>query len=175
MGLLGREISMGSNQNLNIPQELAEFTGIPGLTGLTAGEVVDRRRRGLGNDTKLETGRSYWQIIKENIFTLINIIFFGISVIMWHLGLRSDGILVVVVVFGGVVINIFQEVWAKQQLDRIALLNSPKAIVLREGREQEIEPREIVLDDLLVACAGEQILVDGEIVGGGSIEIDESL
>ncbi len=166
---------MGSNQNLNIPQELAEFTGIPGLTGLTAGEVVDRRRRGLGNDTKLETGRSYWQIIKENIFTLINIIFFGISVIMWHLGLRSDGILVVVVVFGGVVINIFQEVWAKQQLDRIALLNSPKAIVLREGREQEIEPREIVLDDLLVACAGEQILVDGEIVGGGSIEIDESL
>lgn len=166
---------MGSNQNLNIPQELTELTGIPGLTGLTAGEVVDRHRRGLGNGAKLETGRSYWQIIKENIFTLINIIFFAISVIMWHLGLRSDGILVVVVVFGGVVINIFQEVWAKQQLDKIAFLNSPKAIVLREGREQEIEPREIVLDDLLVACAGEQILVDGKIVGQGSIEIDESL
>ncbi len=166
---------MDSNQNLNIPQELTELTEIPGLTGLTAGEVVDRRRRGLGNDAKLETGRSYWQIIKENIFTLINIIFFGISVIMWHLGLRSDGILVVVVVFGGVVINIFQEIWAKQQLDKIALLNSPKAIVLREGVEQEIEPREIVLDDILVACAGEQILVDGEILGQGRIEIDESL
>jgi len=172
---------MSSDQNLNISQELAELegnprlTGLTGLTGLTLGEVVDRRRRGLGNDAKLETGRSYWQIIKENIFTLINIIFFGISVVMWGLGLRSDGILVVVVVFGGVVINIFQEIWAKQQLDKIALLNSPKAIVLREGVEQEIEPREIVLDDILVACAGEQILVDGEILGQGKIEIDESL
>ncbi|NJL90744.1 MAG: HAD-IC family P-type ATPase [Coleofasciculaceae cyanobacterium SM2_1_6] len=176
---------MSSDQNLNIPQPLTELAGktlagetlagVTELTGLTLGEVVDRHYRGLGNGAKLETGRAYWQIIKENIFTFINIVFFGISVAMWGLGLRSDGILVVVVVFGGVVINIFQEIWAKQQLDKIALLSSPKAIVLREGREQEIEPREIVLDDLLVACAGEQILVDGEIIGGGSIEIDESL
>lgn len=145
------------------------------LEGLTNKEAIDRRHRGQGNDVKLETGRSYWQIIQENIFTFINIVFFAISVVMISLRLYSDGVLVVVVIFGGVLINIIQEIWAKQQLDKIALLNRPKVTVLREGIEQEVEPRELVLGDLLVALPGEQILVDGQVVGTGKIEVDESL
>ena len=145
------------------------------LEGLTNKEAIERRHRGQGNDVKLETGRSYWQIIRENIFTFINIVFFAISVVMISLKLYSDGILVVVVIFGGVLINIIQEIWAKQQLDRIALLNRPRVTVLREGQEQELEPREIVLGDLLLASSGEQILVDGQVVGQGKIEVDESL
>lgn len=145
------------------------------LEGLTNKEAIERRHRGQGNDVKLETGRSYWQIIRENIFTFINIVFFAISVVMISLKLYSDGVLVVVVIFGGVLVNIIQEIWAKQQLDKIALLNRPKVTVIREGKEQELEPREIVLGDILVASLGEQILVDGEVVGQGRIEVDESL
>jgi len=145
------------------------------LEGLTTQEAIDRRHRGQGNNVKLETGRSYWQIIHENIFTFINIVFFAISVVMISLQLYGDGVLVVVVIFGGVIINIFQELWAKQQLDEIALLHRPRAIVFREGIEQEIEPGEIVLGDLLVALPGEQILVDGQVVGTGRMEVDESL
>lgn len=145
------------------------------LEGLTTQEAIDRRHRGQGNDVKLETGRSYWQIIRENIFTFINIVFFAISVVMISLKLYSDGVLVVVVIFGGVLINIIQEIWAKQQLDKIALLNRPRVTVIREGREQELEPREIVLGDILVASSGDQILVDGQVVGQGKIEVDESL
>lgn len=145
------------------------------LEGLTHREAIARRHRGQGNDAKLETGRSYWQIVRENIFTLINTVFFGISVVMISLQLYSDGVLVVVVIFGGVLVNIFQELWAKQQLDKIALLNRPKATVLREGKEQEIEPTEIVLGDILMVYPGDQLLVDGEIVGNGKIEVDESL
>ncbi len=145
------------------------------LEGLTTQEAIDRRHRGQGNDVKLETGRSYWQIIRENIFTFINIVFFAISVVMISLKLYSDGVLVVVVIFGGVLINIIQEIWAKQQLDKIALLNRPRVTIIREGREQELEPREIVLGDILVAASGEQILVDGQLVGQGRIEVDESL
>ena len=145
------------------------------LEGLTTEEAIDRRHRGQGNDVKLETGRSYWQIIRENILTFINIVFFAISVVMISLKLYSDGVLVVVVIFGGVLINIIQEIWAKQQLDKIALLNRPRVTVIRSGREQELEPREIVLGDILVAASGEQILVDGQVVGQGRIEVDESL
>ncbi len=145
------------------------------LEGLTTKEAIDRRHRGQGNDVKLETGRSYWQIIRENIFTFINIVFFAISIVMISLQLYSDGVLVVVVIFGGVLVNIIQEIWAKQQLDKIALLNRPKVTVIRDGKEQELEPREIVLGDILVAASGEQILVDGQVVGQGKIEVDESL
>ncbi|MBF2074446.1 MAG: HAD-IC family P-type ATPase [Synechococcales cyanobacterium C42_A2020_086] len=145
------------------------------LQGLTPQDVSARRAAGHSNDVKLQTSRSYRQILQENLFTVINTIFFAISLVMFRLGRFSDGVLVVVVIFGGVLVNIYQEIWAKRQLDRIALLNRPKATVIRAGQEQGIDPSEIVLDDLLLVQPGDQILVDGQVVGEGRIEVDESL
>jgi cation-transporting ATPase E len=145
------------------------------LQGLTSSEVAARRAAGQGNYALLKTSRSYSQILRENLFTVINFIFFAISLVMFLLHRVGDGILVVVVIFGGVLVNIYQEIWAKQQLDRIALLNRPKATVIREGREAEIDPNEIVLGDILIARPGDQLVVDGVIVGSGRMEVDESL
>ena len=145
------------------------------LQGLTQDEVLQRRAAGLGNDVKLQSSRSYRQIFRENVFTFINAVFFGISVVFALLGRFGDAILVVVVVFGAMLVNVYQEIWAKQKLDRIALLNRPKASVYRDGREQEIDPYEIVVGDIFPLRAGDQILVDGQVIGEGKIEVDESL
>lgn len=147
----------------------------PRPPGLSKSEVLARRAAGLGNNVKLQTSRSYRQIFQENLFTFINAMFFAISVVMFLLHRVGDGILVVIVIFGGVLVNIYQEIWAKQQLDKIALLSRPKATVIRENTEQDIDPTEIVLGDLLLVQPGDQILVDGQVVGDGRIEVDESL
>ncbi|PSB07037.1 haloacid dehalogenase [filamentous cyanobacterium CCP2] len=145
------------------------------LQGLTEQEAAARQATGLHNTIKLPTSRSYWRIFEENLFTFINAIFFAISLVMFLLGRFGDAILVAIVIFGGVLVNIGQEIWAKRALDRIALLHRPKATVIRDGKEREIEPPLIVLGDVLVARPGDQILVDGEVVGQGHIEVDESL
>ncbi|MBD2025587.1 HAD-IC family P-type ATPase [Leptolyngbya sp. FACHB-711] len=147
----------------------------PSLQGLTQQEVIARRAAGQGNVAPLKTSRSYSQILRENLFTVINFIFFAISLVMFLLQRVGDGILVVVVIFGGVLVSIYQEIWAKRQLDRIALLNRPQATVIREGQESEIDPSEIVLGDILIARPGDQLVVDGAIVGTGRMEVDESL
>lgn len=151
--------------------------GSPGslLSGLTEPEVITRRAAGDGNNAKLQSSRSYSQILHENLFTAINAIFFAISLVMFRLGRFSDGILVIIVIFGGVLVNIYQEIWAKQQLDRIALLNRPKAMVIRAGRERQVDPSEIVRGDILLVHPGDQIVVDGQVVGDGRMEVDESL
>jgi cation-transporting ATPase E len=145
------------------------------LQGLTEQEVIERRTAGQGNNVALQTSRSYRQILEENLFTFINLVFFALSVVMALLHRFGDAFLVVVVIFGGVLINIYQEVWAKRQLDRIALLHRPKASVIREGREHTIDLGEIVLGDILVVRPGDQILVDGVVVGEGRMDVDESL
>lgn len=145
------------------------------LAGLTTQEVAQRRAAGQGNNVALQTSRSYWQILQENLFTFINAVFFIISVVMLLLRRYGDGFLVVVVIFGGVLVNICQEIWAKRQLDRIALLNRPHACVVRDGQEVILDPGELVLGDILVVRAGDQLLVDGTIVGDGRIDVDESL
>ncbi len=161
----------GSGLNSGLQAGLHNF----GLQGLTKQDVIRRRAAGQGNDSKLQTSRSYVQIFRENLFTFINAAFFTISLVMILLGRWGDGILVVVVIFGGVLVNIYQELWAKRKLDRIALLSRPKATVIRDGAEDHIDPAEIVLGDILVARPGDQILVDGDVIGGGRIEVDESL
>lgn len=145
------------------------------LQGLTELEVSERQAAGQGNNVKLETSRSYSQILKENLFTFVNGVFFAIGVVMLLLGRVGDAILVMVVIFGGVIINIYQEIWAKQKLDEIALLNRPTATVIRAGKESHIDPSGIVLGDILVTRPGDQIVVDGQVVGDGRMEIDESL
>lgn len=145
------------------------------LQGLTAGEVIERRAAGLGNNVKLETSRSYNQILKENIFTFINTAFFAICAVFLLLGRISDAILVVVVIFSGVLVSICQEIWAKQKLDQIALLHRPQATVIRDGGEENIDPNEIVVGDILPIQPGDQILVDGVVIGEGRMEVDESL
>ncbi len=143
--------------------------------GLTEQEVNERRAAGKTNNVALTTSRSYRQILQENLLTFINLVFLTIGVVMVLLKSYSDAFLVVVVVFSGVLLSVIQEIWAKRKLDRIALLNRPKATVIRDGKEIEIEPRDIVLDDSIAVRAGDRILVDGEMVGDGRIEVDESL
>ncbi len=145
------------------------------VNGLTEKEVIERRAAGQGNNVSLQTSRSYRQIFSENLLTFVNGVFFFISLVMLRLGRIGDGVLVVIVIFGGVLVNIYQEIWAKRKLDQIALLNRPQATVIREGLEVHLDPSLIVLGDIVLVQSGDQIVVDGQIVGEGKIEVDESL
>ncbi|GAB1539738.1 HAD-IC family P-type ATPase [Scytonema sp. NUACC21] len=145
------------------------------LWGLSEIEVKARQTTGQSNNVKLPTSRSYAQILSENLFTFVNAVFFIISSVFLLLRRPSDAVFVAVVIFSGVIISIYQEIWAKRKLDKIALLTRPHAIVIRDGQEQTIRPEEIVLGDILLLRPGEQILVDGKVIGEGRIEVDESL
>ncbi len=143
--------------------------------GLSNRQVTTRRASGLGNDIELDSSRSYRQILRENLFTFFNIVLFGISFILLLLGSPRDAFFTITVALLNVIIATFQEVRAKHKLDQISVLARPKISVIREGHEEQIDPKEIVQGDLLVVESGDQIVADGEIIGDGRIAIDESL
>lgn len=145
------------------------------LQGLSESEVLDRRKQGKGNNVRLETSRTYLQIVRANLFTFINMVLFGIGVILVLLGLYTDALLSVGIALMNVIIGLAQEIRAKRALDKIALLTRPKATVVREGKEKIVDPTEVVVGDLLAVGAGDQIVVDGKVVGDGKIDADESL
>jgi cation-transporting ATPase E len=143
--------------------------------GLTEQEVVRRRARGLGNRLPPATGRTYRRIVRENVLTFINGVIFVLCLALLALGQWSDVLVSIAVISVNVLVGVVQEIRAKRVLDRIAVLTRPKANVLRDGSEREIDPAEIVVGDVLVIRPGDQVLVDGPIVGSGRIEADESL
>jgi cation-transporting P-type ATPase E len=145
------------------------------IQGLTADEVAERRAQGLGSRPPPATSRSYIQIIRENVLTTVNMILFSIGFALVLVGQYLDALVSVGVISFNLAISLIQEIRAKHTLDRIALLTRPQATVVRDGREQQLDPGEIVVDDILVLHAGDQIVVDGPVTGGGRIEVDESL
>lgn len=152
---------------------VAGYNATP-LTGLTDQEAEQRRRNGQGNNVRLQNSRSYFQILTQNLFTFLNNVLLVIGVVLVVLGLYNDAITSVGLVFLNVIIGVSQEFRAKRKLDQIALLTRPRATIIREGKQRTVDPSEIVLGDLIVAAAGDQIVVDGEIVSG-KMDVDESL
>ncbi|HEY3317045.1 MAG TPA: HAD-IC family P-type ATPase [Coriobacteriia bacterium] len=142
--------------------------------GLSAEEVVDRVRRGLTNAVRETTSRSYGDILRENVFTLFNLILVVLVVAVLLVGSPRDALFGLVVVFNSAV-GVVQEIRAKRTLDRLQLLSAPRARVLREGETREIPLAEVVRDDVVLLQGGDQIAADGTVLASDGLEIDESL
>ena len=126
-------------------------------SGLTAGQVQERRSKGLGNPPQPPTGRTYWQIIRENVFTFINIILFGLGIALVLVGRPKDALVSILVISLNILVSVIQEIRAKRKLDQIALLTRPKAAVVRDGKPEAVTPEELVVGDVLKIGPGDQI------------------
>jgi cation-transporting ATPase E len=149
-------------------------TVVRNMRGLSESEAVARRQSGQANIVPFQTGRSYLEILRKNAFTFINTVLFLIGLVLVLMDHVGDAVVTAGLVLLNVAVGVAQEVRAKRKLDRIALLTRPQATVIRDGEEREVDPEEIVLGDLLVVRPGDQFVVDGRIVGGGRVEVDES-
>lgn len=145
------------------------------MVGLTQAEVAARRARGEGNTVNMDNGRSYRQIIRTNLFSFFNNILYAIGLALILLGQFNDALMSVGLGVLNAFIGTFQEIRAKRQLDKVALLNQPRVIVRRDDSEQTIHPQELVLGDVIVLRSGEQAVVDGRFLSNHPVEMDESL
>ena len=150
-------------------------TDAPPLTGLSTAEADRRRAAGQGNDVEIRAGRTYGRIVRDNVFNFINNLFYFLGILLLILGKPLDAFAVVFVIGANTVISLFQEIRAKRVMDKMAILLRPRADVLRDGVRAEIDPSLVVLGDVLRLEPGDQVVVDGPMVGEGRMEVDESL
>lgn len=145
------------------------------IDGLSEEEAGARRARGEGNDFEVEASRGYLDIVRANLFNFFNNLLFVIGAALIILDRLYDAMTSVGLALVNALISTAQELRAKRQLDRIALLARPTVTLVRSGRERSADPGEIVKGDIIRLKAGDQVVVDGTVVGNGHVEIDESL
>jgi cation-transporting ATPase E len=145
------------------------------VQGLSQQEVHARQERGESNAASFRPSRTYWDIIRANLFNFFNNILFAIGIALIALGQYNDAFTSVGQGLVNALIGTVQEINAKRKLDKIALLARTKVRVLRAGQEQELDPAGLVKDDIIHVQAGDQVMVDGRVVGDGRLEMDESL
>lgn len=152
----------------------AAATAVSGVGGLSSAEVEERIRAGQTNAYKEQTSRSVGQILRANVFTFFNGILAVMLVLVLIFGSPADALFGFVLILNTATGTI-AEVRAKRALDKLTVLEAPRALVLRDGSEREIRTADVVLGDVLRLRSGEQIPADAEVLSSEGLEVDESI
>ena len=80
------------------------------------------------------TGGEYGQIIKDNLFTLFNLVNTILAICIAIVGSWKNGLFFLVVIWNFLT-GCIQEIRAKKTIDKLSLLSAPKAHVLRDAVE----------------------------------------
>lgn len=142
--------------------------------GLSAAEVADRVARGLVNDVPKAPTRTVLQIVRGNVFTPINLVMAILAGLVIFAGSPKNALFGLVIIYNSV-IGIYQELRSKRTLDRLSVVNAPRAHAVRDGQVVELQVHELVLDDVVELRAGAQVVADGVVALHDNLEIDESL
>ena len=155
------------------------------LDGLSESEVRERMTRGQRNVFEHKSARSNWDILRENVFTVFNVVLFLTLALLYAISLSApegvrravlgDGLFSGGTVLVNIIVGVFQEIRAKRALDRLAALSVREARVRRSGKELDIPANDIVLGDVVVIRPGDRVPVDGPLLSVAALELDESL
>ena len=143
------------------------------ITGLTDEEVRQRVEEGFTNRTDISTDKTTKEIVVSNVFTYFNLIFLVITILLIMVG-SFRNLTFLPIIIGNTVIGIVQEIRAKKTLEKMSLLNAPRADVIRNGSVKQISTEELVKDDVILLTAGKQICADAVVISG-NIQVNESL
>ena len=143
------------------------------IKGLTSKEIEEKIKQGKTNKVKIKTNESILKIIRKNIFTYFNLIFLILTILLITAhSYRNLTFLIIITI--NVLIGIIQQIRSKITLDKLSLLDKNKYIVIRDGKEEEIDSDNLVEGDFIILEAGKQIPTDAEVVSG-KIYVNESL
>ncbi len=151
--------------------EVERFTP-PLEKGLTAEQVETRYGQFLFNDVNKRYSKSYKTIFIGNICTFFNLLCILVAGALVYAQAPISQFLFVGIFAANLTIGVVQEILAKKQIDRLSVLVSANTKVMRNGERMEIPVNDIVLDDVILLEAGQQVPADCKLADG-FVEVNE--
>ena len=112
-----------------------------------------------------------WSVLREPMFILL----MTCGGIYLLLGSKEDAYILlasVVVIMG---MSFAQERKSERALEALRDLSSPRALVLRDGKQQRIAGSDVVRGDIIFLAEGDRVPADAVLLDSQNITIDESL
>lgn len=145
----------------------------PHWRSLSTEEARRLAAQGKANIPPKSASKSVWQIWLSNLFTFYNMLNIVLAVLVATTGSYRN-MLFLGIVICNFFIGTIQELRAKRTLDKLSVLTAPTARVIRDGAETVLPCRELVLGDVIILGAGDQVTADGTVLGGEA-SVNESL
>ena len=160
----------------DIPYVFARIEDLDVDQGLSSEEAQNRIEHHYNNENNVKTTKSAWQIIRGNVFTFFNMLYLVITVLLIVAGFNDNwsNLSFLPVILLNTILGIYQEFKAKKIIEKLNLVTSPRATVIRDGERKEISTNEVVVDDAIRFTTGNQIITDS-VVRKGFVEVNESM
>ncbi|MBD1898772.1 MULTISPECIES: HAD-IC family P-type ATPase [Cyanophyceae] len=172
---------------LPVDKTLEQLASDPEV-GLTTQEAKQRLQQYGPNELQETAGRSTWEILLDqfkNIMLLMLILVALISGILDLVDLRAgrlapgeipfkDTIAILLIVILNGVLGYLQESRAEKALAALKKLSSPKVRTIRDGRQLEVDGKDLVPGDIMLLEAGVQVSADGRLIEESNLQVRES-
>ncbi len=142
--------------------------------GLSHQESINRLSRFGKNELKKIRKISIAKLILQQFIDPLVLILLAAVVVSFVINARKDAVAIFAIVVLNAIIGFSQEYKAEKEVDLLKKLSSQKAIVIREGKKQEIDAKNIVQGDILIIEAGDKIPADSRLIEVNNLKIDES-
>ena len=151
---------------------MSEPQGSEGLTAAQAAQrLLENGPNALPASRPLSAGRLLLDVVSEPMFLLL----VACGVIYLLLGDRNEALMLlgfVCIVMG---ITFFQRRRTERSLNALSDLSCPRALVIRDGKQERIAGRELVPGDLVLLAEGDRVPADMELLSASNLTADESM
>ncbi|PKP13383.1 MAG: ATPase [Bacteroidetes bacterium HGW-Bacteroidetes-3] len=145
------------------------------IKGLSS-EEASQRIKALGyNELPTSQSKNMLHIALEAVKEPMFILLLSCGSLYMLLGEYTEGIILLCWVFVIIFITFYQHQKSEKALEALKKLSSPRALVIRDGKEIRIAGREVVPDDLVILNEGDRIPADGILLDCLNLTVDESL
>ncbi len=142
--------------------------------GLTAHEAEVRLHRDGYNELSVKNGIRKWRILIQQFTSPLVWILLAAVVISFYLQEYVDGSIIGSILVLNALLGFFQEYKAEKAIEALQKMASPKAKVLRNGKETRIESRLLVLGDIILLETGDIIPADARLLEVHNLETQEA-
>ena len=154
--------------------DVAARLGVDPTAGLSSAQAADLLSRDGSNELPAEQPVPGWRRFLGEFRTYMQLILLGAAAVSLVVQEWSTAVLLLFITVVNATVALRQEGKAESAMNALKSMVKPTARVLRNGRESEIPGEEIVVGDLLVLAAGDDVPADGRIIEAAALQIDES-
>ena len=144
-------------------------------TGLSSQEAARRLAENGRNEITRHSSESLIRTIARQLTDVVVLVLLAAAALTTAVGDATDTAVILAVIVLNTALGVSQEVRSNQALEALADLTSPRAVVVRDGRPQEIDAAEVVVDDVVELTAGDIVPADGIVLSSETLHVDESM
>ena len=163
---------MANYYNLSISDAIKSIgTSQKGLSEEEAGKRLEKYG---SNELKQREKISPFRILIRQFTSCIVFILLAALVISLLIGEKLDAIVISTIVVLNGVFGFVQEFKAEKAIEALKKLTALKAKVIRNGKETEIDSRELVPGDIILLETGSKVPADARLIDIAAFQVDEA-